>query len=152
MTKEPAPQVTVEGVTKGSSDLKVTLSMNGAPTAAAPPTAAPGGEVLVAGTASLGPGATATPGQTLFISVRDAASAGGPPLAADKLQGVTFPLSFEITSAHLMPMGGQRPVPENLLVSVRLDNDGNAFTKDGEPQGTVPSVKKGSTGVQVRLQ
>ncbi len=153
MTRENAPMAVVSGVARGTSDLPVTLTLTGAaspaPAAPAPSAAASGGQVLVSGVASLGPGATAQPGQTVFLSVRD--PAGGPPLAADKRAGVSFPLEFALTSAHILPMAGNRPVPEQLEVTVRLDNDGDALSKEGEPAAT-SAVTKGATGVELTLQ
>ncbi|HHO52110.1 MAG TPA: tetratricopeptide repeat protein [Deltaproteobacteria bacterium] len=152
MTREAAPAAVIEGVPTGTTGLSVTLSMDGASSAAprvapAAPPAAP--EVLVSGTARLGAGAEVTGSETVFISVKD--PRGGPPLAATR-GAPRFPMSFQITSANLLPMAGNRPVPDQLLVSVRLDKDGSASTRDGEPEATLSGVAKGSTGLELTLQ
>lgn len=148
MTRDAAPMAVVEGVPTGTSGLAVTLSMDGAASAApaVPPAAA---EVLVSGTARLGAGAQVTGSETVFISIKD--PSGGPPLAATR-GAPQFPMDFQITSANILPMFGNRPVPAKLLVSVRLDKDGNATTRDGEPEAVLEGVTKGSTGLELTLQ
>ncbi len=144
MTREGA-EVVSSGVASG---VQVVLTPGGGPQPAPAPAAT--GAVLVSGTAKLGAGATFTGAETVFISVRD--PAGGPPLAADKRVGVTFPMPFQITDAQILDMGGgPRPVPEKLQVSVRLDKDGNAMTMEGDPSATL-DVAKGATGLDLTLQ
>lgn len=89
---------------------------------------------------------------TLFVSVRD--PAGGPPLAALKLSPGPFPLTFSVTEANAIAMGGSpRPFPETLDLSVRLDEDGNAMTKDdGLPAAVLSGTKRGSTELNVTLK
>jgi len=162
MTKEPAPRAEITGVRKGHSGLQVTLSTDGTPTSAGPsaapsdtggarPAAAPASGVLVAGTATLGDGATLKPGQAVFISVRN--PAGGPPVAADRIDGATFPLQFAITAEHILAMGGAAPsIPGQVVVTVRLDNDGNAMTKEGEPTATISEVRTGTADLALTLR
>ena len=149
MTKEDAPRADLVDVALGSDNLNVVLANNGG--GAAAPSAAPAasGEAIVSGTITLGPGASSNPRQTLFISVKD--PAGGPPLAADRRVGATFPYTFKITTANIVAMGGARPIPDQIAVSARLDNDGNAFSKDGEPAATITTTKGAST-VELTLQ
>lgn len=117
----------------------------GPPAGGAP--AAPSGpaETLVKGTVTIDPTVEGmvSQAQVLYISVRD--PAGGPPLAAKKLPVGPFPLTFEITTADRLPMGGDRPVPAVIDVNVRLDFDGNAMSKaDGEPAASFPGTAAGA--------
>jgi hypothetical protein len=64
----------------------------------------------------------------LYIIVRSAGSAGGPPLAVKKVERPVFPLSYSIGPENMMIPG--RPFSGKVDVSVRLDKDGNAMTRD----------------------
>ncbi|MCB9684840.1 MAG: tetratricopeptide repeat protein [Alphaproteobacteria bacterium] len=169
MTKEPGtPSALVTGVSRGTDGLVVTLTLDGAtsvapaggppPAPAGNPLLAPvappsggGGAVLASGTATLDPARAAeAAGKMVFLSVRD--PAGGPPIAAKKLMSATFPLQFEITEADIVQMGMARPVPGTFNVSVRLDADGNAMTKAGEPEALATGVSKGSSGLSLVLK
>jgi hypothetical protein len=87
----------------------------------------------------------------VFVSVR--APTGGPPLAALKLPAGPFPLDFEVTTADAIAMGGGvRPFTDQLKLVVRIDNDGNAMTRDDEPEVTLDSVDKGTTGLVLTLE
>ncbi|MEQ1565482.1 MAG: hypothetical protein ABMA64_07590 [Myxococcota bacterium] len=168
MTVEPdAPAAKVTGVHKGQSGLTVTMSLGGAPVAAPPmPAGAPagggllapvapvaatggGGDVLAAGTAELDPKRTVTGAEIVFVSVKD--PSGGPPLAVSRVPA-KFPLAFRVTSADVIPMMAGRPMPDTINVSIRVDQDGNATTKNGEPEGLLPGVKRGSDQLQITLQ
>jgi tetratricopeptide (TPR) repeat protein len=163
MTKEPGlPLAIVTGVSKGTGGLVVTLSLDGAPTAApagaapapagnpmlAPMGAPSGGETLAAGRVTLGAGVSAVGNETVFVSVKD--PAGGPPLAVKKLAPV-FPLDFTVTRADIIQMAGPRSVPANVTVTVRLDRDGSATTKDG-PSAELAGVGTGTAGLSLTLQ
>ncbi len=167
MTKEPGtPSAVVTGLARGTDGLQVVLTLDGAAAAAPPGTPAPagnpllapmapaggggGGGLLASGTATLAPGKAIAPGETVFLSVRD--PAGGPPIAARKLAGATFPLKFELTDADVVQMGMARPVPASFNVSVRIDKDGNAMTKEGEPEALATGVAKGATGLSLELR
>lgn len=166
MTQEPGtPTGTITGVHRGTNGLALTLTLDGAPQAApagggssllapiaAPPGSPPaaGGDVLAAGVAALDPGSAALSGsEVVFVSVRD--PAGGPPLASKKVPA-QFPLQFEVTSADIISMGGARPIPDTFNVTVRVDRDGNATSKDGEPEAVATGVKKGSAQLQLTLK
>lgn len=128
-------------------------SMSGAPAPAPAPAAGGAGEVVVSGVAELAPdAATALVGtEIVYVSVRD--PAGGPPLAAKKLPLGPFPMTFEVTTADAIAMGGQaRPFPANVNVSVRIDADGNPMTRAGEPSADLPGVAKGSSGHRLTLK
>src|SRR5688572_25342576 len=85
--------------------------------------------VVLGGTLTIDPARAGSVSQakTLFVSVRD--PAGGPPLAALKLEPGPFPLKFAVTEANAIPMGGvARPFPAKVDLTVRLDADGDPLT------------------------
>lgn len=110
-------------------------------------------ESVVKGTVTLDPTLAAqwADAKVVFLSVADPARPR-PPLAARQLSP-TFPQEFEITTADAIAMGGAaRPFPDELTLTLRLDRDGNATTKDdGAPIATM-TLKKGSAGLQVELK
>lgn len=113
-----------------------------APTATAAP--------LAGGIVALPPGVTPPEGATLFISLR--APAGGPPVAAIRVDQPRFPVRFVITTANLM-MPGQTPGGP-FLIQARLDQDGDARTRaEGElsARGLEP-VPKGSMKLSLTLR
>jgi cytochrome c-type biogenesis protein CcmH len=65
---------------------------------------------------------------TLFIIARPADAAGGPPLAVKKIARPAFPLSYSLSSDNLMTQG--RSFSGKVSISVRLDKDGNAMTRE----------------------
>lgn len=119
---------------------------------AAGPSGGPG-TPIVSGTITLDPAASGAIDQAkaLFVSIKD--PAGGPPLAAKKLPVGPFPMTFAVTSADRLPMGGDRPTPAAVDVTVRLDFDGNAMSRaDGEPAAMFPGLKTGTAGVAAVLK
>ncbi len=123
----------------------------GPPPAAPSPAPADAGEVVIQGTLELAPGASADGAQLVFVSVR--APEGGPPLAAKKLPADRFPLTFEITTADAISMGGApRPFPAQMSVSARLDADGNAMTREPLPSAGAGGVARGTTGLTLTLE
>ncbi len=125
-------------------------SAPGAPSApaASPPAPAGTGDVVVSGTVSLASGANAE--GTLYVSVRD--PAGGPPLAARKLPAGPFPMAFEVRTSDAIAMGGARPFPAVIDLTVRIDRDGNAMTKDpSEPVANLPGTPMGTTGLNLEM-
>ncbi|MEQ1507460.1 MAG: tetratricopeptide repeat protein [Myxococcota bacterium] len=177
MTREPgAPSATMTGVSAGASGLALTLTVAGAPVPAppgggagaaaggdagllapiSPPTGAPpsgasaGGDLLAAGVAELDPArGPLTGSEIVFVSVKD--PAGGPPIASARMPA-KFPLAFRITTADVIQMGGNRPIPDAFVVSVRVDADGNATTKSGEPEAVLQSVRRGAEQLKLTLR
>ncbi len=90
--------------------------------------------------------------EILFVSVK--APEGGPPLAALKLPPGPFPMDFQVTTGHAISMGAEpRPFPEKMLLTVRIDEDGNPMSKDPtEPTVTVTDAKKGSADLKLTLK
>ncbi len=65
-------------------------------------------------------------GAVIFLSARPDGVTSGPPTWVKKLPVTTFPLPFTLGPADAM-MGG--PTPTSLVVTARLDRDGDAATK-----------------------
>ena len=125
----------------------------GAPMAP-PPRPAPSGPVttVVEGTAFLDAEAAAalTGNELVFVSVKS--PAGGPPLAALRLPAKNFPIQFKITSADAISMGGPaRPFPQQMMLSVRIDSDGNAITREGGPEAS-QEVTMGDANLRLMLK
>ena len=93
------------------------------------------------GSVRLGDDVTEAPPGVLYVIVRVAGRAGGPPLAVKRLP-VELPADFTVTSAASMIPG--TPLVDGMDVIVRVDQDGDAFTvQPGDLQGTVGPVSIG---------
>jgi len=116
------------------------------------PAPATGGDLVLGGTLDIDDPARVTGSEILFVSVR--APGGGPPLAALRLAPGPFPMDFQVTTANAIAMGGApRPFPETLLLSVRIDKDGDPISKDpSEPTATIPAAKKGTSDLKLTLR
>jgi hypothetical protein len=88
--------------------------------------------------------------KVLFVSVKDP-SRPGPPLAAKQLPAGPFPLAFTLTEDDRIPMGAGRELPESVMLSVRLDRDGDAMTRDPGMASKTVTVASDAKGVQVDL-
>lgn len=98
-------------------------------------------QVVARGTVTLQPGVDPPTGGALYVTARPdradhlpAEAAGGksPPVASARFAGpLTFPFTFELTTADLTPEGlaSQWWAGEALVVSSRLDEDGVAATR-----------------------
>ena len=77
---------------------------------------------------------------------------GGPPLAVKRIQGPSFPLEFELGPGDRMVEA--RPFVGPLLLTARLDADGNATSRHpGDRQGAAPgSVNPGDSGIELLLE
>ena len=71
----------------------------------------------------LAAGAMVQPGSTLFVFLRP--ETGGAPVAARRITGASFPLSFTLGSGDSM-MGGE--LPKSGILVAKLDTDGSAST------------------------
>jgi hypothetical protein len=101
----------------------------------------------IAGTARLAPGATVRPGMSFFISARPLA--GGPPLAVKRLGAVEFPYKFELSARDRMMEGTDFSGP--VLLSLRLDGDGNPLTRQAGDVGVSLETKVGETKLELTL-
>lgn len=104
----------------------------------------------VKGQVVVGEGVTVPEGGVLFVIARRAAEGGGPPLAASRTPGPTFPASYAISDEDMM-MGGQWP--EQVWVQARLDADGNPTTKgEGDLESEVAGpLSSGATEITLTL-
>ena len=83
-----------------------------------------------------------SPGAVLFVMLRVAGREGGPPLAVQRLPP-RLPVSFTIGEADAMVPG--TPLVGELDVVVRLDQDGNATTREaGDLEGRAGPVIAGA--------
>jgi len=90
------------------------------------------------------------PGTVIFLTVREAGVAQGPPVAVKRLESGSFPLQFELGTADSM-MG--QPLPERMRIDVRADSDGDPMTRPAsDPAGFADPVELGRTGVRITLR
>jgi hypothetical protein len=90
------------------------------------------------------------PGTVVFLTVREAGVAQGPPVAVKRLTAEGFPLQFELGTADSM-MG--QPLPERVRIDARADSDGAAATRsESDPKGFADGVALGRTGVRIQLK
>ena len=83
------------------------------------------------------------PSGVIFIIARKTKGAKGPPVAVQKLEATSFPVSFSLGKENLM-MGGDWP--SEVWLEARLDTDGNAMTKtDSDWYAEGSMVQSGST-------
>jgi cytochrome c-type biogenesis protein CcmH len=116
----------------------------------APPVAAASGPPI-RGSVRLAPGREERAREgVLFVIARS--PEGGPPLAVKRFQAPSFPLEFELGPEDRMVAA--RPFVGPLLLSARLDADGNATSRDpGDPQGAAPGpVNPGDSGIDLLLE
>lgn len=87
-------------------------------------------------------------GAVVFVTVREAGSSGGPPVAAKRLPA-SFPCAFEVGPADSMQGG---PIPGRLAVEVRVDTDGDASTREpSDPIARLDDIRAGTTGIRLVL-
>jgi len=89
-----------------------------------------GGAREIKGTISLDPKlkGKAASQSVLFIVARSADSAAGPPLAVKKIAHPVFPLSYSLGPQDVMMPGA--PFSGKVIISARLDRDGNPTTRE----------------------
>jgi tetratricopeptide (TPR) repeat protein len=119
----------------------------------APPAAAPiPRDAAFAGRITLPDGMAAglTEGATLFVMVRPAGQAAGPPIAVKRIPVRSFPVDFAITPGDSMQ---GIALPATARLEARLDADGDAFTRsDADLSAVIESVPIGSTNLILTLQ
>lgn len=113
--------------------------------------AAATGDVAIAGTIRLADGVTAPAGATLFVIARRPDVPRGPPAATRRYPATSFPIAFSLGQDNVM-LGG--PFPDEVVLSARLDGDGNAMTRaPGDLEGAATgTVKKGTAGLTIELR
>ena len=86
----------------------------------------------------------------LYLIVRVAGREGGAPLAVQQLPTPSFPYSFEVTERDSMIEG--TPLIGEMSVTVRVDQDGDAFTEmAGDLAGEVSPVVAGDVDIVIVL-
>ena len=103
------------------------------------PPAAGAATPLIEGTLDASPALAAKvkAGDVIFLTARplDAAGAPGKTVVAERLEVVTLPMAFALTSAHRM---SETPLVGTVLVTARLDRDSEAMTREpGDLEGVV---------------
>ena len=90
------------------------------------------------------------PNAIVFVTVREAGTAGGPPAAVKRLPASSFPLRFAIGPGDSM-MG--QPLPRHARVEARVDSDGDPLTRaEGDPAARLDDVPAGSSGLRLVLR
>jgi tetratricopeptide (TPR) repeat protein len=144
-SREPAPPA--------GEDPHASVPPPSAPAQAEPaPAPAPKGVAGVFGwiEADASVAARVRPGTLIFLTVREAGVAQGPPVAVKRLESGAFPLQFELGTGDSM-MG--QPLPERMRIDVRADSDGDPMTRPAsDPAGFADGVELGRTGVRIALQ
>ena len=105
----------------------------------------------VAGTIDLDPALAGAipPRAVLFVFVREAGAAAGPPVAVKRLPPV-FPAAFDLSDQDAM-MG--QPFPDPLLVEARLDEDGDPTTRPPtDPKARLDGIRAGRTDLRLLLK
>ena len=119
--------------------------------AAAAPAATQPARRHVAGRIDLDPALAAAvrPGAVLFVYVRPAGVASGPPTAVKRLAPV-FPAGFDLSDDDAMM---RQPFPDPLLVEARLDEDGDPTTRaPTDPKARLDGVRAGRTDLRLVLR
>jgi hypothetical protein len=123
----------------------------GAMSAPAPPAAGPAAGPEDAAQTIRGTieAAAGTAGGVLFLFVRPAGAAGGPPLAVQRIPSPSFPLEFAIGPQDAMMDAG--PFPDRVTIEARLDGDGNAMTEEPGDLSARSEAAPGATSVRLAL-
>ena len=84
----------------------------------------------------------------LFIIARREGAGGKPPLAVQRVETFEFPLEYSIGQADVMMPGGI--FQGDMVITARLDSDGNATSSKGDVEGT-KAAKPGDENVDILL-
>ena len=89
-------------------------------------------------------GVTIAPSDTVFILARSASSGSRMPIAVQRLQGITLPLTFRLDDRHSMA-GQKLSETGEAIVAVQVSADGRPGEKSarwlGEVEGVTPSAE-----------
>ncbi len=110
------------------------------------------GQPRVSGVVELAPGTAGDvpPGGVLFVFVRAAGVASGPPIAVKRIASPTFPVRFALGDGDSM-MG--QPFPPKLHVEARLDSDGNPMSQaPGDLHAELDDQPLGASGLKLDLR
>ena len=112
------------------------LAAGSAPSAAGQPGAGADSAAAVRVNISLAPGVSGANSAPLFVFVRTAGAAGGPPLAAKRLES-HFPQSVTLTAADSMIPGRSFAAGQAVQVVARIARSGNPVGASGDPYGEI---------------
>jgi tetratricopeptide (TPR) repeat protein len=156
--EEPGPDPAAAGAHAGVAppdDVHAGAAMEAGRPAAAPrmgDAPAAGMPARLSGVVELDPALAgrAASGGVVFVTIRAAGVASGPPVAVQRFSAASLPGAFAITSADSM-MGQE--LPERVRIDVRLDSDGDPMTRAAtDPSASIDDVKLGSTGLRLVLK
>lgn len=89
------------------------------------------------------------PGAIVWVTVRQAGVAQGPPVAVKRLSASAFPIPFSVGDADAM--AGQ-PFPEKVRIEARVDSDGDPTTRDpSDPSARLDGVMAGATNLRLAM-
>lgn len=124
---------------QGKSAEEILAAPAGAPSAAAAATPSTGPPFRLQ--IDLAAGAPVPPGAVLFVSLRSE-ELEGPPAAVKRIDRPSFPIQLSLDDGDSM-LG--RPLPDQGLLSVRLDTDGDALTRDPGDLQAETTGRRGET-------
>ena len=121
------------------------------PPPASPAPIAPAG-AAIQGEIRLAEGVTPPPGGTLFVIARMAGSKKAPPIAVKRIGSPKFPMTYTLSGNNAMIPG--MPFTGKINVTVRLDSDGNASTREptdleGSYAGNPATVGQSDVNIQL---
>lgn len=90
--------------------------------------------------------------EAVFVAVRS--GAGGPPLAARRLQAGQFPLQLTLDDSDAMMAGNGLSSAESVMVIARVSFSGDAAPRTGDLEGRseILSLNKNNTNVEVMIE
>jgi cytochrome c-type biogenesis protein CcmH len=89
-----------------------------------------------------------SPGDVVFLFARDAKS-GGAPLAAIKLDAASLPAPFQLDDSQAMMAGNALSTHDSVSLTARISKSGTAEPKPGDLEGSLQTVKVGSSGIRL---
>jgi cytochrome c-type biogenesis protein CcmH len=88
------------------------------------------------------------PNDAVFLFAKDA-GAGGAPLAAIKLDAGSLPAPFQLDDSQAMTAGNALSAHDSVTVTARISRAGTAEPRPGDLEGSLQSVKVGSSGIKL---
>ena len=90
---------------------------------------------------------TLVPGAVVWVIVRDAGAAKGPPIAVQRFPASAFPIAFSIGETD--SMAGE-PFPEKVRIEARIDSDGDPLTRNpSDPSARLDGVGAGAADLRL---
>ncbi len=119
----------------------------------APPAATPPAGGAIRGEIRIAEGVTPPPGGTLYVIAKMARSKKAPPIAVKRIGSPKFPMAYTLSGNNAMIPG--MPFTGKINVTVRLDSDGNASTREptdleGSYAGNPATVGQSDVNIELR--